>query len=143
VQNPNTTSVHPQDHVNLEVTVLDNASMVKSVVLNYTCTDGSGSRTVSLSMANTQGNAWNVTIPAFSYGANVTYVIQAEDSAGNTITTEQMGYTYQYTVVPEYPSSEILPSFLSLVLLTALLARRTRFRLDTPKSKRTLEDRAG
>lgn len=143
VQNPNTTSVHPQDHVNLEVTVLDNASMVKSVVLNYTCTDGSGSRTVSLSMANTHGNAWNVTIPAFSYGANVTYVIQAEDNAGNTITTEQMGYTYQYTVVPEYPSSEILLSFLSLVLLTALLARRTRFRLGTPKSKRTLEDRAG
>jgi hypothetical protein len=94
-------------------------------------------------MVNTHGNVWNVTIPAFSFGANVTYVIQAEDNAGNAITTEQMGYTYQYTVVPEYPSLEILLSFLSLVLLTALLARRTRFRLGAPKSRRTLEDRVG
>ncbi len=58
----------------------------------------------------------------FSIGSNVTYVISAEDNAGNTISTEEMGYNYQYQVIPEY--SQIKLGFLALgiILLVIKLA---------------------
>jgi hypothetical protein len=32
----------------------------------------------------------------------VSYILIAEDFAGNSITTLDLGYTYQYRVVPEF-----------------------------------------
>jgi hypothetical protein len=48
---------------------------------------------------------------------------KAEDNAGNTVTTEQMGQTYGYQVIPEFPSCIILP-FLFAAALTAILYKR-------------------
>ncbi len=69
-------------------------------------------------------NVWNATIPAFPYGTNVTYVIIAEDIVNNTITTEDLGYEYKYSVVPEFPSAMLTPLFMVATLVAAIICRR-------------------
>jgi hypothetical protein len=96
-QNPLATNVNSTDVVSVNATVTDSVSTVTQVSLNYT--NGNGTWITSV-MTNLQGNIWNSTIPAFPYGTNITYIVAATDSAGNTVTTQQLGYTYHYTVVP-------------------------------------------
>jgi hypothetical protein len=48
----------------------------------------------------------------------------AEDKANNTITTEQLGFTYQYQVIPEFPSFLVLPLFMIATLLAVIVYRR-------------------
>jgi hypothetical protein len=67
---------------------------------------------------------WTATIPKFPYRTNVTYTITASDNAGNTITTDQLGYKYQYTVVPEYPIMFIPFLWMAGLLAIVLIARK-------------------
>jgi outer membrane protein assembly factor BamB len=120
-QFPFKNNVTPEDDVQVNATVTDDLSGVKQVTLNYT--NGNGTW-INVDMTNLEGNVWNVTIPKFPYCTNVTYAIMAEDNANNTITTEEMGYEYKYHVIPELPSSLILPLFMIVTLLVALLWRR-------------------
>jgi hypothetical protein len=53
-------------------------------------------------------------------------VIIAEDSASNTITTEDMGYEYQYHVIPEFPLFMIMPLFMMTALLAIIVRGRKR-----------------
>jgi hypothetical protein len=124
IQNPAENSVLPSEIVTVNVTVIDNISGVKSATLNYTHTNGSATFVELVSMTNVQGNIWNATIPAFAYGTNVTYTILAEDNAGNTITTQEMGFNYQYRVTPEYQALFILPLLIMGSLLTVALVKR-------------------
>ena len=85
-------------------------------------------------MTNLEGNKWNGTIPAFLYDTYVNYTVVAEDQVGNTITTEEMGYTYQYHVIPEFPSFLILPIFIIITLFTATILQKNK-RKTGPTSK--------
>jgi parallel beta-helix repeat protein len=126
IQNPAENSVLPSEIVTVNVTIIDSISGVKSATLNYTYTNGSTTVVELVSMTNVQGNIWNAIIPAFAYGTNVTYTILAEDNAGNTITTQKLGFNYQYNVTPEYPALFILPFLIMGSLLTVALAKRKR-----------------
>ena len=118
-QTPLKTNVSPEDEVEINVSVTDNLSGVKQVTLNYT--NGNGTW-ITIDMINPQGDVWTVTIPAFPYCTNVTYIIIAEDNIGNTITTE--GMEDEYHVIPEFPSSLILPLFMTATLLAVIFYRR-------------------
>ncbi|MDH5376240.1 MAG: hypothetical protein OEZ21_04830 [Candidatus Bathyarchaeota archaeon] len=48
----------------------------------------------------------------------------AEDNANNTITTEDMGYEYQYYVIPEFPLLIIMPLLMMTTLLAVIVCRR-------------------
>jgi hypothetical protein len=48
----------------------------------------------------------------------------AEDMNNNTITTEPPGFTYQYQVIPEFPSFLVLPLFMIATLLAVTVHRR-------------------
>jgi hypothetical protein len=122
-QNPLATNVTPTDVVSVNATVTDSVSTVTQVSLNYT--NGNGTW-ITANMTNLQGNIWNSTIPAFPYGTNVTYIVRATDSIGNTITTQQLGYTYQYVVVSEFTALPIVLLFLMATLLTVLIRTRKR-----------------
>jgi parallel beta-helix repeat protein len=111
-QTPET--VLPEDIVQVNANVTDNLSGIKQVTLNYT--NGNGTW-ITVEMSNVAGDVWNGNIPAFPYCTNVTYIIMAEDNAGNTITTEQMELEYQYHVIPEFQLWTILP----LLMITTLL----------------------
>jgi len=120
-QIPLENNVLPEDEVEVNATVTDDLSGVKQVTLNYT--NGNGTWII-VDMTNIEGNIWNGAIPNFPYSTNVTYVIEAEDNANNTITTEEMGYEYQYQVIPEFPTFLSLPLFMAATLLAVIIIRR-------------------
>jgi hypothetical protein len=112
--------VQPEDEVKVNATVTD-ISGVNQVTLNYT--NGNGTW-IAVDMTSLDGDVWNATIPAFPYCTNVTYTIMAEDKAGNTITTLELGYEYQYQVIPEFPSFLILPLFMIGTLLVVIVYKK-------------------
>jgi hypothetical protein len=124
IQNPPKNNVLPEDEVKINATVTDDLSEVKRVALIYSYANSSGTWLRVVNMTNLEGNIWNATIPAFPYCTNVTYTIMAEDKAGNTITTIEMGFEYQYHVIPEFPTAIIMPLFMIATLLTVIVYRR-------------------
>ena len=120
-QIPPEDNVLPVDEVRVNATVTDDLSTLKHVTLNYTINNGTW---FSEEMTNFEGDIWNATIPAFPYCTNVNYTIIAADNVGNTITTEEMGYEYQYHVIPEFPSLIILPLFMITTLLGIIVYKR-------------------
>ena len=126
IQTPVDSKETPDDRVRVNATVTDTVSGVERVSLNYT--DGNGTWIIA-EMTNLEGDIWNGTIPAFPHGTNVTYIIIAEDKAGNTVTTEQLyGHPNEYKVLPEFPLWIILPLFL-VATASTLVARK---RLSIP-----------
>ncbi len=136
-QTPPENNVLPEDEVKINAAVNDNLRGVKQVILNYTYTNSSGTWIRVVDMTNHEGNIWNATIPAFPYCTNVTYTIMAEDNAGNIITTEDMGYEYQYHVIPEFPSFIILSLFIIAALLTVIIYRRSHLKMRIVKKKKS------
>jgi len=117
-QTPLKTNVSPEDEVEINVSVTDQVSGVKQVTLNYT--NGNGTW-ITIDMTNPQGDVWTVTIPAFPYCTNVTYIVIAEDNIGNIITTE--GMEDEYHVIPEFLSLLVLPLFMTATLLAVIFYR--------------------
>jgi hypothetical protein len=120
-QVPQRTSVTPVDEVKINATVTDATSGIKQVILNYTTNN---TTYLTINMTNFGGNIYNATIPTLPLGTNVTYVIEAEDNASNTITTQQLGFVYQYQVIPEFPSLIVLELLMITTLLAVIVYRR-------------------
>lgn len=123
-QTPPENNVLAEDDVRINATVTDDVSGVKHVTLVYAHANSSGNWIGTISMTNLEEDIWNATIPALPYGTNVTYTIIAEDNVGNTITTGEMGFAYQYHVIPESLSFLILPFFMTATLLAVMIPRR-------------------
>ena len=116
-QTPLEKNVQPEGEVIVNTTVIDVTGGVERVALNYT--NGNGTWVIiEMTSLSVHQNVWSAIIPPFPCGTNVTYIILAEDNAGNTITTDELGYEYQYQVIPEFLSFLVL----SLLILTTLLA---------------------
>jgi hypothetical protein len=122
VQTPAPDSVWPDDDVKVNATVTDNSGHLKRVTLSFMAANSSGAWFSEVNMMNISGDIWTALIPAFPYGFNVTYVITAEDLAGNTITTDELGYKCQYAVAPEFQP----PLLLTLLMTASLLALAVR-----------------
>jgi hypothetical protein len=120
-QNPTATDVFPNDIVSVNATITDSVSTVTQVSLNYT--NGNGTW-ITANMTNLQGNIWNSTIPQFPGDAKITYIITVSDNAGNTVTTQQLGYTFQYWVVPEFTALPIVFLFLMATLLAVIIYKK-------------------
>jgi hypothetical protein len=88
-QNPQVDSVAPEDEVTVNALVVDYGSGVNGVTLNYTKNDEGW---FSIEMVKAFGNSWSTTISAFPENTIVTYVIIAEDKAGNRVIAEETGY---------------------------------------------------
>jgi nitroreductase len=120
-QFPAEDSVKPTDDVIVNATVVDVTSGVKEVVMNYT----TGNMTwLQTDMTGLGDGVYSSTIPRFPYGTNVTYVIVAEDNAGNIVTSVEMGYQGQYQVLSEFPSIVIIPLLITMTLLAVTVSRR-------------------
>lgn len=119
IQDPPKDSVYGENEVKVNATITDDLSGVKQALLNYTYSsnDTFGVWT-AISMTNPEGNIWTATIPVFPAGTNITYAIIAEDNVGNAVNTEEMGYTYEYPVIPE----STVVAMISLLTITALVA---------------------
>ena len=125
-QAPPKNNVSSQDIVEVNATVTDDASGVKEVTLSYASNNGAWT---NVTMSNLLENVWSASIPAFPYGTNVTYIIIAQDNAGNAITTLGTAYEHQYVVIPEFPTPTIaLPLFMIFTLLAVGFRRRKQLR---------------
>jgi SagB-type dehydrogenase family enzyme len=123
IQFPAEDSVKPTDEVIVNATVVDATSGVKKVIMNYT----TGNMTwLQKDMIDLGDGIYSSTIPRFPYGTNVTYVIVAEDNAGNIITSVETGYQGLYQVLTEFPSHVIILSFVTMTLLSVAVSRRKR-----------------
>jgi len=120
-QNPPATYVTPTDVVSVNATITDSVSTVAQVSLNYT--NGNGTW-IAANMTNLQGNIWNSTIPQFPISTGVTYIITVFDNAGNTLTTQQLDYTFQYTTVPEFTSLLIVFLLPMATLLAVIIYKK-------------------
>ena len=118
-QSPLEDTVLPDDEVMVNSTVLDPVSGVKRVSLNYTSGNGTW---IEVEMVNIEGDVWYGLIPPFPYGTNITYIIAASDNMDNTISTEDLGYEYQYPVIPEFAPMIVLYLF-AVASILALLTR--------------------
>jgi len=115
------------DKVAINATITDHLSGVKQATLVYSYINSSGGPWIEdISMAPLAGDIWNATMPAYPQGTNITYAILAEDNAGNTITTQELGYYYQYSVIPEFPS--VIAALLGLAFAaTTIILSKKRF----------------
>ena len=116
-------SVLPTDEVKVNATITD-ISGVRQVTLNYTWTNNTGTWNQTISMTNVEGSVWNATILAFPCDTDVTYAIVAEDNAGNSVTSEELGYECQYQVIPEFSSFPVLMLFMLAALLALIVCQR-------------------
>lgn len=117
-----------EEGVQVNATVTDAVSGVEWVALNYT----DGNRTWVLSeMTNLERDNWSGTIPALPHGTNITYTIIAEDTVGNTITSETLfGHPNQYEVLLEFPSWTPMLIMLIAVVAVAVFYRRSLHKHD-------------
>lgn len=124
-QIPSQDNVLTEDTVKINATVTDEQSGVKQVTLNYSRGDGIW---FAVDMAHLQGNVWSATIPAFPYATNVSYLIIAEDNMANTISTDDLGYGNQYTVIPEFSAGAILLTFMVATVAVTVIYHRKKNR---------------
>ena len=120
-QEPTADNVYPEDMVNVYANVTDDISGVKQVILNFTTNNGTW---FTKDMTNLEGSIYNATIPSFPFGTDITYIVMAEDNSNNAITTEEMGFDYQYQVIPEITYVASIVIFTVLITLAAVLGRR-------------------
>jgi len=119
-QQPAKDNVHPEDEVKVFANITDAESGVENVFLNFTSGNGTW---FAKPMESFEQDIWNTTIPAYPYGTNVTYVIIAEDSAGNVATSE-ISYTLEYQVVPEHWIMLFAPLLVIAAALVLALRKR-------------------
>jgi hypothetical protein len=130
-QQPTADSVLPTDKVQVYANVTDDLSGVDQVTLSYTTGNGTW---FNVTMSNLIGYQYNGTIPQFAYGTRINYMLIAEDYANNTITTQQMGYDYQYQVVPEFPPLLIAPILMATTLIAFIAARKRKLHVNSSRA---------
>jgi parallel beta-helix repeat protein len=114
--------VLPDQSVKVSVNVTDATSNVKNVTLSYTINDGE--TWTDLQMNNTVSNLYEATIPPQQADTTVRFSIIAYDYAGNNATLDGTQPYCVYQVIPEFPSSLILPIFMIITLLAATAYKR-------------------
>jgi hypothetical protein len=123
-QYPTEDNVQPYDLVSVNATVTD-LNGIGRVILNYTTNNGTW---FGMEMSHLEGDIWNATIPGFPYCTTVNYMITAEDGVGNIITSDELGYTLQYHVIPESLSLIALLLLMTATLVVLALHRNKRIK---------------
>jgi len=121
-QTPEGGMIPPADEVRITATIT-HLYPVERALLNYTTTNSTGTFHLSLNMTNAKDDVWNATIPAFPLGTNVTYIIIVQDSEGNTISSQQQGYAFEYQVIPEFSYILMLAPLVIITLLMAIVSK--------------------
>lgn len=124
-QTPPTSNVLPTDPVEVNATVR-HVYPLSQVILNCTYTNSTATWTDIINMTNLKDDIWQGNISSFPVGTNVTYAIIAYDNIGNSVSSEDQGYTFEYPVIPEFPSFLILPLFMIASLLAVIVCKRKR-----------------
>lgn len=121
-QDPDATSVEPNQSVTVSVEVTDEGVGVDEVFLSYSINGGQTWTDTTMSSASV--NIYLGEIPAFEEGVYVQYKILAYDSVNNLAIEDNTGAYHIYTVIPEFQNFLILIFIISTLL--ALILKRTK-----------------
>jgi len=120
-------TVQPNQKVEIFVNVTDTESGVKNVTLYYNLNSDQNWTAKPMSY-NSTSHVCNATIPGQPAGTYVRFKIVAYDKAGNNATRDGMEPYCAYQVVPEFPSSLILPLFMVLSIPAILYVKKKAIR---------------
>lgn len=117
--------VEPNQAVTMKVDVTDEPSGVDCVILSYT-TDNGTSWSNSTMVYNSTTQSYETEIPGQPAGITVKFRIIAYDNAGNCKIKDYSLECFFYTVIPEFPSTMILPLFMLATLIATVLLKKKR-----------------
>jgi parallel beta-helix repeat protein len=130
-QNPPPDNVQPFQNVTVLVNVIDYGTGIHNVTLWYSLDNGTS--WTPLNMTEISAGTYQATILGHENGTWVSYKIVAYDNAGNNATKDNNGYYYKYHVIPEFPSTIILPLLmLTTLIATVLLKKKRKTKLQLP-----------
>ena len=114
----------PDEDVTVSVNVTDDDTGVRpdGVILSYSTDDGETWKNITMSKAT--GDTYEGIIPGLSAGTHVSYRIIAYDYADNEAVKDNEGDYYVYTVIPEFPSWQIIALTLLLVGIIVVIAKK-------------------
>jgi len=114
--------VEPRQNVSVTVGVTDLGTGVYNVTLWYSADNGA--TWLPLNMTETSPNTYQTTIPGYENCTWITYKIVAYDTAENHAVNDNNGYYYKYYVIPEFPSTILLPLFMLLSMLATVFTKK-------------------
>ena len=117
-QDPDATSVEPNQSVTVSVEVTDEGVGVNEVVLSYSI--NGGQTWTNTAMTSGSMNIYSGEIPVFEEGVHVQYKILAYDSADNLAVENNAGDYHIYTVIPEFQNFLILIFMISTLFAVIL-----------------------
>ena len=109
------------EKVTVWVNVTDEESGVRNVTLWYRTNESA--TWMNVTMSKLTGDTYVGEIPGLPAGTNVQYKIIAYDNAGNFTVNDNEEKYYVYTVIPEFPAAILLPLFIILTLVAAVLRK--------------------
>lgn len=117
--------VEPDQEVGVLVNVADFLSGVKDVTLSYNLNDSPLWIDVPMTFNSTTG-LYETAIQVQQAHTLVRYKITAYDNAGNFKFEDNNGTYYAYTVIPEFPSTMLLPLLMLTTLIATILLKKKR-----------------
>jgi len=108
--------------VSVNVTDADTGVRPNGVTLSYSTDDGETWNNVT--MSKTTGDTYEGIIPGLSAGTQVKYRIIAYDYANNEAVEDNAGQYYVYTVIPEFPTWQIVVLTLLLIGIIVVIAKK-------------------
>ncbi|NWG10330.1 PQQ-dependent sugar dehydrogenase [Candidatus Bathyarchaeota archaeon] len=112
----------PNQEVKVDVNVTDVASGVREVILSYR----SDTLWTNVTMILVGGDTYTGNITAMPYQTQVEYRIIAHDNADNTAVNDNLGLFYTYTVIPEFPSTQIITVLMASTLIATFFSCKKR-----------------
>jgi PKD repeat protein len=116
--------VEPDQKVKVLVNATDLLSGIKNVTLSYSLNITSAWIDLPMTFNSTTG-LYEAAIQVQQANVLVKYKVTAYDNAGNIKVEDNNGIYYDYTVIPEFPSSIILPLFMILCMLAVIFAKKS------------------
>jgi parallel beta-helix repeat protein len=129
VQNPPPDNVQPFQNVTVWVNATDYGTRIKNVTLWYSLDNGTSWTIINMTELPIPSNitiTYEATIPGYENCTWITYKIVAYDKAENNATKDNNGYNYKYHVIPELPSTAILPLLMLTTLIATVLLKKKR-----------------
>jgi hypothetical protein len=117
--------VQPNQQVTISVDVTDSMSGVENVRLIYNANNSALWLDFPMTRNTTTG-FYEYIISGQQADTLVKYKITAYDRAGNSVTDDNAGQYYAYTVIPEFPSFLLLPLFMLTTLIATVLLKKKR-----------------
>jgi len=120
-----TIEIQSGSNVTVRVTVTDEVSLVKQVILSYNIT---ATQWKNIEMQKTTDDEYSATIPSsqLAVGTTIRYYITAYDSADNMAKSPTSEIYFQYRVIPEFSAPTLLTALMLFTATVLILRRRKR-----------------